>query len=160
MLFRSQIHSGARGKAGGIKVCSNDEDLWKAAEELLGKRLVTIQTGAQGKVCHRLYIEAATDIKKEFYLGFVLDRAQERVSVVASAEGGMEIEEIAVQNPKSIIRVAVEPAVGMQPFQAREIAFALGLDKSLVNQAVTTLLGCYRAFRDLEIGRASCRERV
>ena len=80
----------------------------------------------------------------------MLDRAQERVSVVASAEGGMEIEEIAVKKPDSIIRVAVEPAVGMQPFQAREIAFALGLDKSLVNQAVTTLLGCYRAFRDLD----------
>jgi len=149
-VVKAQIHSGARGKAGGIKVCTNDDEIWKAAEELLGKRLVTHQTGAQGKVCHRLYIEAATDIKKEFYLGFVLDRAQERVSVVASAEGGMEIEEIAQKKPGSIIRVAVEPAVGMQPFQAREIAFALGLDKSLVNQAVTTLLGCYRAFRDLD----------
>ncbi|MGH8120379.1 MAG: malate--CoA ligase subunit beta [Gammaproteobacteria bacterium] len=149
-VVKAQIHSGARGKAGGIKVCTNDDEIWKAAEELLGKRLVTHQTGAQGKVCHRLYIEAATDIKKEFYLGFVLDRAQERVSVVASAEGGMEIEEIALKKPASIIRVAVEPAVGMQPFQAREIAFALGLDKSLVNQAVTTLLGCYRAFRDLD----------
>jgi len=149
-VVKAQIHSGARGKAGGIKVCNNDEEIWQAAEELLGKRLVTHQTGPQGKVCHRLYIEAATDIRKEIYLGFVLDRAQERVSVVASAEGGMEIEEIAVKNPKSIIRVAVEPAVGMQPFQAREIAFALGLDKSMVNQAVTTLLGCYRAFRDLD----------
>ena len=149
-VVKAQIHSGARGKAGGIKVCTNDDELWSAAEELLGKRLITHQTGPQGKVCHRLYIEAATDIKQEIYLGFVLDRAQERVSVVASAEGGMEIEEIAVKKPESIIRVAVEPAVGMQPFQAREIAFALGLDKSLVNQAVTTLLGCYRAFRDLD----------
>lgn len=149
-VVKAQIHSGARGKAGGIKLCTNDDEIWKAAEELLGKRLITQQTGAQGKVCHRLYIEAGTDIKQEIYLGFVLDRAQERVSVVASAEGGMEIEEIAVKKPESIIRVAVEPAVGMQPFQAREIAFALGLDKSLVNQAVTTLLGCYRAFRDLD----------
>ena len=149
-VVKAQIHSGARGKAGGIKLCTNDDEIWKAAEELLGKRLITQQTGSQGKVCHRLYIEAGTDIKQEIYLGFVLDRAQERVSVVASAEGGMEIEEIAVKKPKSIIRVAVEPAVGMQPFQAREIAFALGLDKSLVNQAVTTLLGCYRAFRDLD----------
>ena len=149
-VVKAQIHSGARGKAGGIKLCTNDDEIWKAAEELLGKRLITHQTGPQGKVCHRLYIEAGTDIKQEIYLGFVLDRAQERVSVVASAEGGMEIEEIAVKKPASIIRVAVEPAVGMQPFQAREIAFALGLDKSLVNQAVTTLLGCYRAFRDLD----------
>jgi malate-CoA ligase subunit beta len=149
-VVKAQIHSGARGKAGGIKVCSNDEEIWKAAEDLLGKRLVTHQTGSQGKVCHRLYIEAGMDIKNELYLGFVLDRAQERVSVVASAEGGMEIEEIALKKPESIIRVAVEPAVGMQPFQAREIAFALGLDKTLINQIVTTLLGCYRAFRDLD----------
>ena len=149
-VVKAQIHSGARGKAGGIKICGNDDEIWAAAEELLGKRLITHQTGQQGKVCHRLYIEAATDIKQEIYLGFVLDRAQERVSVVASGEGGMEIEEIAVKKPESIIRVAVEPAVGMQPFQAREIAFALGLDKSLVNQAVTTLLGCYRAFRDMD----------
>ncbi|MBI4005914.1 MAG: malate--CoA ligase subunit beta [Gammaproteobacteria bacterium] len=149
-VVKAQIHSGARGKAGGIKICSTEEEIWQAAEELLGKRLITTQTGSQGKVCHRLYIEAATDIKRELYLGFVLDRAMERVAVVASSEGGMEIEEIAVEKPKSIIRVAVEPAVGMQPFQAREIAFALGLDKSLVNQAVTTLLGCYRAFRDLD----------
>jgi len=149
-VVKAQIHSGARGKAGGIKVCSTEDEIWKAAEELLGKRLITIQTGSQGKVCHRLYIEAATDIKREIYLGFVLDRAMERVAVVASAEGGMEIEEIAMEKPETIIRVAVEPAVGMQPFQAREIAFALGLDKSLVNQAVTTLLGCYRAFRDLD----------
>ena len=149
-VVKAQIHSGARGKAGGIKICSTEEEIWQAAEELLGKRLITTQTGSQGKVCHRLYIEAATDIKRELYLGLVLDRAMERVAVVASAEGGMEIEEIAVEKPNSIIRVAVEPAVGMQPFQAREIAFALGLDKSLVNQAVTTLLGCYRAFRDLD----------
>jgi succinyl-CoA synthetase beta subunit len=149
-VVKAQIHSGARGKAGGIKVCTNDDEIWKAAEELLGKRLITNQTGPQGKVCHRLYIEAGTEIKKEIYLGFVLDRAMERVGVVASAEGGMEIEEIAVKKPESIIRVSVEPAVGMQPFQAREIAFTLGLDKSLVNQAVTTFLGCYRAFRDLD----------
>jgi len=149
-VVKAQIHSGARGKAGGIKICADEDEIWRAAEELLGKRIITIQTGPQGKVCHRLYIEAATDIRKEFYLGFVLDRAKERVAVVASAEGGMEIEEIAMEKPDSIIRVTVEPAVGMQPFQAREIAFALGLDKSLVNQAVTTLLGCYRAFRDLD----------
>lgn len=149
-VVKAQIHSGARGKAGGIKVCSSDEEIWNAADELLGKKLVTNQTGPAGKVVHRLYVEAATDIKREIYLGFVLDRAQERVSVVASAEGGMEIEEIAREKPDTIIRVAVEPAVGMQPYQAREIAFALGLDKGLISQMVTTLLGCYRAFRDLD----------
>ena len=147
---KAQIHSGARGKAGGIKICSNDDEIWNAADELLGKRLITHQTGPQGKVVHRLYVEAATEIDKEFYLGFVLDRQMEKIAVVASAEGGMEIEEISQSKPDSLIRVVVEPAVGMQPFQAREIAFKLGIDKSLISQAVTTLLGCYRAFRDLD----------
>jgi malate-CoA ligase subunit beta len=147
---KAQIHSGARGKAGGIKICSDDDEIWNAADELLGKRLITHQTGPQGKVVHRLYVEAASDIEKEFYIGFVLDRQMERIAVVASAEGGMEIEEISQGKPDSLIRVAVEPAVGMQPFQAREIAFKLGIDKSLISQAVTTLLGCYRAFRDMD----------
>ena len=149
-VVKAQIHSGARGKAGGIKVCSSDEDIWNAADELLGKRLVTHQTGPRGKVVHRLYVEAASDIAKEYYIGFVLDRAKERVAVVGSSEGGMEIEEIAAKKPDSLARIAVEPAVGMQPFEAREIAFKLGIDKSLLSQVVTTLLGCYRAFRDLD----------
>lgn len=149
-VVKAQIHSGARGKAGGIKFCKNDDEIWNAADELLGKKLITHQTGPQGKVCHRLYVEAATDIKSEIYLGFVLDRSKERISVVASAEGGMEIEEIASDKPDSIIRLAVEPAVGMQPFEAREIAFKLGLDKTLISQTATTILGCYRAFRDLD----------
>lgn len=149
-VVKAQIHSGARGKAGGIKICSNDDEIWNAADELLGKKLVTHQTGPAGKVVHRLYVEAGTDIQREIYLGFVLDRAAERVSVVASAEGGMEIEEIARERPDSIIRVAVEPAVGMQPYQARQIAFALGLEKGQISQMVTTILGCYRAMRDLD----------
>ncbi len=149
-VVKAQIHSGARGKAGGIKVCKTSEEVWNAADELLGKRLVTHQTGPQGKVVHRLYVEAGCDIVREIYLGFVLDRATETVMVVASAEGGMEIEEIAKNKPDSIVRVAIEPAVGMQEFQAREIAFALGLEKSLVSQCVTTLMGAYRAFRDLD----------
>ena len=149
-VVKAQIHSGARGKAGGIKVCKSEDDVAKAAEELLGKKLVTHQTGPQGKVCHRIYIEAGCDIEREIYLAFVLDRQNESVTVVASAEGGMEIEQLAVEKPESIIKIAVEAAVGMQPFQAREIVFALGLDKTQVNQAVTTILGCYRAMRDLD----------
>lgn len=149
-VVKAQIHSGARGKAGGIKVCKTEEEVWAAADDLLGKKLITHQTGPQGKICNRLYIEAGCNIAREIYLAFVLDRAQERVTVVASAEGGMEIEELAVKKPESIIRVSVEPAVGMQAFQAREVAFALGLDKAQINQAVTTLLGCYRALRDLD----------
>lgn len=149
-VVKAQIHSGARGKAGGIKLCTTDDEIWNAADELLGKRLVTHQTGPRGKVVHRLYIEEATDIAHEFYVGFVLDREKERVAVVASAEGGMEIEDISLKKPESLVRLAVEPAVGMQPFEAREIAFKLKIDKSLVSQAVTALLGCYRAFRDLD----------
>jgi malate-CoA ligase subunit beta len=149
-VVKAQIHSGARGKAGGIKICKTEDEVAKAAEELLGAKLITHQTGPQGKICHRVYIEAGCNIEREIYLAFVLDRANESVTVVASAEGGMEIEELAVSKPESIIKIAVEPAVGMQPFQAREIAFALGLDKTQVNQAVTTILGCYRAMRDLD----------
>jgi len=149
-VVKAQIHSGARGKAGGIRVCKTDDEIWNAADELLGSRLVTHQTGARGKVVHRLYVEEATDIAQEFYVGFVLDRQMERVAVVASAEGGMEIEEISLKKPGSLIRLAVEPAVGMQPFEAREIAFKLKIDKSLISQAVTVFLGCYRAFRDLD----------
>ena len=147
---KAQIHSGARGKAGGIRMCADDRQTQEAAEALLGKRLVTEQTGARGKIVHRLYVEAACEIAREFYVGFVFDRQQERIAVVASSEGGMEIEQIAARKPRSIVRVAVEPAVGMQPFQAREIAFKLGLEPALLSQAVTTLLGCYRAFRDLD----------
>ena len=149
-VVKAQIHSGARGKAGGIKVCRSEQEVWEAADELLGKTLITHQTGEQGKICHRLYIEAGCNIDREIYLAFVLDRAKERVTVVSSAEGGMEIEELAATKPESIIRIEVEPAVGMQPFQARELAFALNLDKSQINPAVTTFLGCYRAMRDLD----------
>ena len=149
-VVKAQIHSGGRGKAGGIRFCRDDEEIWQAADELLGRRLITNQTGSAGKIIHRLYVEEASDISNEYYIGFVLDRQQERIAVVASAEGGVEIEEIAYERPESLIRVVVEPAVGMQPFQARELAFKLGIDKALLSQAITTLLGCYRAFRDLD----------
>jgi malate-CoA ligase subunit beta len=147
---KAQIHSGARGKAGGIKLCSNEDEVRQAAKGLLGRRLVTHQTGPEGRTVHRLYIEAAVPIQREIYLGFVLDRKSERVMIVASAQGGMEIEEISERSPDAIIRSVVEPAVGLTAFQAREIAFALGLDSAQVTRAVTTLLGCYRAFRDLD----------
>lgn len=149
-VVKAQIHSGARGKAGGIKVCKTEDEVWQAANELLGKKIVTHQTGEQGKVCNRLYVEAGCNIDREIYLAFVLDREKEQVTVVASAEGGMEIEDLAVKKPESIIKIPVEPAVGMQAFQAREIAFGLGLDKTQLSQAVTLLLGCYRAMRDLD----------
>ena len=149
-VVKAQIHSGARGKAGGIKVCSDDTEIERAAEALLGKKLVTHQTGPAGKLVSRLYIEEATDIAKEIYLAFVMDRATERIMVVASAAGGMEIEEISAKQPETIIRVSVDPAVGMQRFQAREVAYGLGVDPEIITKLVPAILGCYRAFRDLD----------
>ncbi|HEY7670489.1 MAG TPA: malate--CoA ligase subunit beta [Hyphomicrobium sp.] len=149
-VVKAQIHSGARGKAGGIKLCTTDVEIERAAEELLGKRLVTHQTGSAGKLVSRLYIEEATDIAKEIYLAFVMDRGSERIMVVASAAGGMEIEEISQTQPDTIIRVVVDPAVGMQQFQAREVAYGLGVDPEIINKLVPTIMGCYRAFRDLD----------
>ncbi len=149
-VVKAQIHSGARGKAGGIKVCSDDTEIQRAAEELLGKMLVTHQTGPAGKLVSRLYIEEATDIAKEIYLAFVMDRATERIMVIASAAGGMEIEEISTKQPETIIRVIVDPAVGMQRFQAREVAYGLGVDPEIITKLVPTIMGCYRAFRDLD----------
>ena len=149
-VVKAQIHSGARGKAGGIVVCKTEDEVWAAADELLGKKLITHQTGPNGKICSRLYIEEGCNIDREIYLAFVLDRANESVTVIASAEGGMEIEQLAVEKPESITKISVDAAVGMQAFQARELAFSLGLDKTQINQAVTTFLGCYRAMRDLD----------
>jgi succinyl-CoA synthetase beta subunit len=149
-VVKAQIHAGGRGKAGGIKLCRDEHQVWDAADELLGKRLVTHQTGPRGKVVYRLYVEAATEIAKEFYLGLVLDRKSERLMVVASSAGGMEIEDISHDKPETLIRLSVDPAVGMQPFQAREIAFDLGFEAKQVAKVVETLLGCYRAFRELD----------
>jgi malate-CoA ligase subunit beta len=147
---KAQVHSGARGKAGGIKLCRTYSEVEKAARELLGKRLVTGQTGPEGKPVQRVYIEVAEPFERELYLGIVLDRKAERVRVIASAEGGMEIEELAHTAPEKIMQVVVEPAVGLQAFQAREIAFGLGLNIKQVARAVTTIMGVYRAFRDLD----------
>ena len=147
---KAQIHSGGRGKAGGVKLCRTYQEVQSAATALLGATLVTNQTGPAGKVVNRVYVEVAEPFVREIYLGFVLDRKIERIRVIASAEGGMEIEEIAHSKPESILQIEVEPAVGLQPFQAREIAFGLGLNLKQVSQAVQTILGCYRAFRDLD----------
>lgn len=149
-VVKAQIHAGARGKAGGVKLCRSDEEIWGAADALLGKKLVTTQTGPQGKLVSRLYIEEGTNIDKEFYLSLVMDRAKERIVVCASAAGGMDIEEITEKDPDSVLSVVVDPAVGMQGFQAREIAFGLGIEPELVNKFERTILGCYRAFRDLD----------
>lgn len=147
---KAQIHSGGRGKAGGVKLCKTYNEVRAAATDLLGKTLVTNQTGPEGKIVQRVYVEVAEPFEREIYLGFVLDRKVERVRVIASKFGGMEIEEIAKDHPEEILQIVVEPAVGLQGFQAREIAFGLGLNLKQVSRAVQSILGCYRAFRDLD----------
>ncbi len=147
---KAQIHSGARGKAGGIKICKTHDEVEAAAEALLGRRLVTHQTGPAGKVCNRLYVEAGTEIAKELYFCFLVDRTTERIVMVGSAEGGMDIEELALHKPEAITKIYIEPAVGLQAFQAREMAFALGLDAAIISHAIKTIKGCYRALRDLD----------
>ena len=149
-VVKAQIHSGARGKAGGIKICRTHDEIADAAEQLLGRRLVTHQTGPAGKVCNRLYVEAGTDIAKELYFCFLVDRSSERIVMVGSAQGGMEIEELAETNPDAIIKIYIEPSVGLQDYQAREMAFALGLPVSMMNVAVKTIRGCYRALRETD----------
>ena len=147
---KAQIHAGARGKAGGIKLCRTYNEVRDAARDLLGKRLVTLQTGPEGKPVQRVYIETADPFERELYLGYVLDRKAERVRVIASTRGGMDIEEIAANEPDALIQVVVEPAVGLQQFQAREIAFQLGLNIKQVSAAVKTIMNAYRAFRDCD----------
>src|ERR1019366_843488 len=147
---KAQIHSGARGKAGGIKLCRTYHEVHDAAKGMLGRKLVTQQTGPAGKIVQRVYIEIAEKFERELYFGIVLDRKAERVRIIASAQGGMEIEDIAKTSPDAILQVIVEPAVGLLPFQAREIAFGLGLNIKQVSRAVTAILGAYQAFRELD----------
>ena len=149
-VVKAQVHTGARGKAGGIVVCNTVLEVAQAADKLLGKKLITNQTGPEGKIINRVYIEEATDIKKELYLGLVFDRSSESIMVVASTEGGMSVEEISKKKPETIIRSKIEVAVGMQKFQAREIAFGLGIESKLIARAADTIIGCYRAFSELD----------
>ena len=149
-VVKAQIHSGARGKAGGVIVCNSPLEVAQATDKLLGKKLVTNQTGPEGKIVNRIYIEEATDIEKELYLGLVFDRSSESIMVVASTEGGMSVEEISKEIPESIIRSKIEVAVGIQSFQARELAFGLGIDPELITRASETIIGCAKAFSELD----------
>ncbi|WP_281972633.1 malate--CoA ligase subunit beta [Ruegeria faecimaris] len=149
-IVKAQVHAGGRGKAGGVKLCNSESEIYAACEEMFGRKLVTHQTGPDGKGIYRVYVESAVPIDREIYLGFVLDRSSQRVMIVASSEGGMEIEDISAERPESIVRSIVEPAVGLQEFQAREIAFNLGLEPRLIQNMVRTLQGCYAAFNKLD----------
>ncbi|MCW5752583.1 MAG: ADP-forming succinate--CoA ligase subunit beta [Alphaproteobacteria bacterium] len=149
-VVKAQIHAGGRGKGGGVKVVKSLEDVRQTAQRMLGMNLVTHQTGPEGKEVKRIYVEEGCDIKRELYLSFLIDRATSRVTVMASTEGGMDIEEVAAKTPKKILRVAIDPATGMQAYHARKIAFGLKLDGKQVNSAVQFMLAMYRAFTELD----------
>ena len=149
-VVKAQVHAGGRGEAGGVQVCTNDRQVNEVANELFGRRLVTRQSGPKGKLVYRLYVEEASAISREIYFGIVMDRSSERVMVVGSRHGGMEIEELTESRPDDLVRISVEPAVGFLEFQARELAFALDIPYALVPQAVRVFRSAYRAFRDLD----------
>ena len=147
-VVKAQIHAGGRGKAGGVKVCKSPEEAREFASGLLGKTLITHQTGPGGRVVQRLLAEAASDIGREFYVGIVLDRAVGRLTMMASSEGGMEIEEVAARSPEKILRATIDPAVGLQAYQCRQLAFGIGIPKESVNKAVKFMLALYAAYID------------
>jgi succinyl-CoA synthetase beta subunit len=147
-VVKAQIHAGGRGKAGGVKVAKNLDEVRTYANEILGKTLVTHQTGPEGKEVKRLLIEEGCDIKKEYYVGLVLDRATSRVVLMASEEGGTEIEEVAANTPEKIFKEEIDPVMGLMPYQARRIAFNINIPKELVNQAVKFMIGLYNAYID------------
>ncbi|MGO9056726.1 MAG: ADP-forming succinate--CoA ligase subunit beta [Candidatus Binataceae bacterium] len=149
-VAKVQIHAGGRGKAGGVKLVSSAAEAREFAERLLNKPLVTHQTGPQGRVVRKLYLEEASEVARELYLAMLVDRKAESVAVIASTEGGMDIEEVAAKTPEKIITDPIDPVVGVAAFQARKIAFALGLKDKQVNQFVALLNAMYRAFNETD----------
>jgi succinyl-CoA synthetase beta subunit len=149
-VVKAQIHAGGRGKAGGVKVVKSIDEVRDAAQKMLGMTLVTHQTGPQGRLVKRIYVESGCDIKRELYLGMLVDRATSRITIMASSEGGMEIEEVAATHPEKIIKIAVDPATGIQPFHAREVAFGLGLEGNQIGSCVKFVTAMYRAFNELD----------
>lgn len=145
-VVKAQIHAGGRGKAGGVKIAKSLDEVESYAKELLGKVLVTHQTGPEGKEIKRLLIEEGCDIQKEYYLGFVLDRATDSVVLMGSEEGGTEIEEVAEATPEKIFKEVIDPVVGLMPFQARRLAFNINIPKESVNKAVKIMMGLYDVF--------------
>ena len=149
-IVKAQLHSGARGKAGGVKLCNSHQEIADFCDNLLGNKLVTLQTGPQGKMVSSIYVEEASDIAKELYFSIVLDRATQKITLIASTEGGMDIEKVAEETPEKISKIMIDPAVGMQPFQARQLSFTLDLPNEVVGAASRAVMKCYRAFRDTD----------
>jgi succinyl-CoA synthetase beta subunit len=146
VVVKAQIHAGGRGKGGGVKIAKSVEEASEIAGKILGMKLVTHQTGPEGKVVHRLLIEETLPIEKELYLGILVDRGEGKPVFMASAAGGMDIEQVAAERPEAILKQYIDPGMGLEPFQARKIAFSLGLKPQQINPAVKLLTGLYRAF--------------
>ena len=149
-VVKAQVHSGARGKAGGVKLCESPKEISQFCDKFLGNNLVTNQTGPEGKMVSSIYVEEATEIIKELYFSIVLDRATQKVTLVVSTEGGMDIEQVAEEMPDKINKIRIDPSVGMQPFQARQLVFTLGLPNEAIGSASRAVMKCYRAFRDTD----------
>ena len=146
VVVKAQIHAGGRGKAGGVKLAKDPDEAEKIAGEILGKKLVTIQTGPEGRIVQRVLIEEGLQVARELYLGIVVDRAAAKPVFMASTEGGVEIEDVAAQHPEKIMKEHIDPAVGFRPFQARKLAFGLGLPAGSIGEATKLFLNLYRAF--------------
>jgi malate-CoA ligase subunit beta len=149
-IVKAQLHSGARGKAGGVKLCTSHQEIADLCDHLLGNNLVTHQTGPEGKMVSSMYVEEASDIARELYFSIVLDRATQRVTLIASTEGGMDIEAVAEETPEKIFTITIDPAVGMQQFQARQLAFSLNLPNEAIAAATKAVMSCYRCLRDTD----------
>jgi succinyl-CoA synthetase beta subunit len=150
-VVKAQVHAGGRGKAGGVKLVSTKDELAAAAKGMLGTRLVTYQTNADGQPVSQVLVEETSDIAKELYLGAVIDRSTQRVTFMASTEGGVEIEKVAHDTPEKILTVTVDPLVGVQPYQARDISFALGLAGDQIKQFTKILLGLGKMFEECDL---------
>src|SRR6266403_914691 len=150
VVIKAQIHAGGRGKGGGVKLAKSVEEAATLAAKILGMTLVTHQTGPEARVVRRLLIEETLPIEKELYLGIVIDRAEARPVFMASAAGGMEIEQVATENPAAILKEYIDPGMGLEAFQARKLAFALGLKAQQINQAVQFMTGLYKAFEETD----------
>ncbi len=146
VVVKAQIHAGGRGKGGGVKIAKSVEEAGEIAAKMLGMKLVTHQTGPEGRIVHRLLVEETLPIEKELYLGILVDRGEGKPVFMASAAGGMDIEQVAAERPEAILKQYVDPGMGLEPFQARKIAFSLGLKPQQINPAVQFLTSLYRAF--------------
>lgn len=149
-VVKAQIHAGGRGKGGGVKIAKSVDEVAELTKKMLGMTLITHQTGPEGKVVQKVFIEQGCNIAKEYYVAALIDRQTGRVAMMASSEGGMDIEEVAAHNPDAIKKVDIDPVCGLMPYQARQLAFAIGIPNDSVNKAVSFMMGLYKAVVDCD----------